>query len=494
MALYLIKSGLCLALVLGTYHLLFEDKKMHQFNRWFLLVGLAFACLVPLLETSFAIDFSQYLNQADLVVDNKLGAEEIYLVSTNTSQPIETTSAPYPIFMIIGFLISSLLFMRFCYNVTTLIRKAFLHEQIDYMGVKLVLLKEKILPHTFGKYIFINESDYRNKKIEDELFTHELTHAKQWHSVDIVLIEALQILFWMNPLLFFYKRAIQLNHEFLADDQVVKSHRRVRDYQELLLDKASGAKVYLASNLNFSVTKKRLTMMTKKTSYRTSFIFAFATIPLFFCLLMFFSCSKNNSPQLEELSKNEQLELKEDYFKNTTIVRKNKEGQKIYKPYADMTAKEKSSIPPPPPHPFKETLEPLPVGTLLELEADGKVLLKNNGDVLAPPPPPGAPHPPKAPKDLASPASELAPSPPAPPAYESLPPIEVPEMTEIADLIKYFKELIDGGAATFHLESGKEISGEKVLELMNEMENGEGGFSFTARQGKGVEIHFQGLD
>jgi beta-lactamase regulating signal transducer with metallopeptidase domain len=84
------------------------------------------------------------------------------------------------------------------------------------------------------------------------------------HSLDILLIETLKVLFWFNPIFIFYKKAIQLNHEFLADEKVVKSHNDVPFYQNLLISKANANPTYyLASNLNYSVTKKRLIMMTK---------------------------------------------------------------------------------------------------------------------------------------------------------------------------------------------------------------------------------------
>jgi beta-lactamase regulating signal transducer with metallopeptidase domain len=49
-----------------------------------------------------------------------------------------------------------------------------------------------------------------------------------------LFIETLKALFWFNPIFIFYKRAIQLNHEFLADEKVVKSHNDVPFYQNLL--------------------------------------------------------------------------------------------------------------------------------------------------------------------------------------------------------------------------------------------------------------------
>ncbi len=56
---------------------------------------------------------------------------------------------------------------------------------------------------------------------------------------------------------FFIKKAIQLNHEFLADEKVINQHKNTFQYQYLLLNKAAWKnEYYLASNLNYSLTKK----------------------------------------------------------------------------------------------------------------------------------------------------------------------------------------------------------------------------------------------
>ena len=99
------------------------------------------------------------------------------------------------------------------------------------------------------------------------MYTHELVHVNQKHTIDILFIEVLKVFFWFNPLFIFYKKAIQLNHEFLADEEIVKTYNNVPFYQNLLLQKGIGTQtIYLASNLNYLVTKKRLIMMTKSTS------------------------------------------------------------------------------------------------------------------------------------------------------------------------------------------------------------------------------------
>ncbi len=333
---YFIKSGLCLMIILGIYHLCLEREKMHYFNRFFLLFGLAFAFAAPLVTVGVTYQ----------------SVETQLLVTYTEASVAETFPSTEMIFTGIYLLGFSVFLLRFLLGLFFLFRKINDSEHYQIEGATLVLDHQNVLPYTFWNYIFINKNAYQTQNIENELLTHELTHARQRHSFDILLVECLQILFWFNPVLFFYKKAIQLNHEFLADDQVIQSHRKVRAYQHLLLDKITiHQTTYLVSNLNFSITKTRLKMMTKKTSRWRSMLFASATVPLFVCLLLLFGNQViAQTPKTAKAGKVLKFD-KDAYFKDVTFVRENAQGKKIYKKYADLTAKEKASIPPPPPLP-----------------------------------------------------------------------------------------------------------------------------------------------
>jgi TonB family protein len=96
-----------------------------------------------------------------------------------------------------------------------------------------------------------------------------------------LFIELITLFAWINPILFLYRRAIQLNHEFLADEFVVNSVTSPHDYQLLLLDKAMQPSVLvLSSSFNYLQTKKRIIMMTKKTSFRIAILKQIALIPV----------------------------------------------------------------------------------------------------------------------------------------------------------------------------------------------------------------------
>jgi bla regulator protein BlaR1 len=286
MIFYIFKSILCLAVLLLVYRLFLEKEKMHRFNRWYLLGSIVFACLVPL------VSFEVKGQPLPILQDTYF--EVITTGTTAPTSPVlpvkENIDYVTPALLIMYGLITSVLLARFITNIYRLLSRAAKNKVIMYEGARLILLKEKIASHSFLNNIFISEEDYADHSIEEELITHELTHVREKHSWDVIFIELLQTIFWFNPIFIFYKKAIQLNHEYLADDAVIKTYEDVPAYQYLLLDKASCTnQTYLTSNFNFSVTKKRLVMMTRTTNQVRAFVKKLAVLPVLAGALLVFS-------------------------------------------------------------------------------------------------------------------------------------------------------------------------------------------------------------
>ena len=261
MLVYILKSTFCLVLLLGIYHLFLEKEKMHQFNRFYLLGSILFSFIVP----SFTITVAPTTIETPIVTET-VSLDQFPIDTTPQTQIIETID--YTIYSIgLYILISSILLIILSKKVYTLLNKVKRNQQLDYFSATVVLLKERIVPYTFLHYIFINKHTYQTESLEEQILTHELAHVEQKHSIDVLFIEVLQNLFWFNPIFRYYKKAIQLNHEFLADDAVINSHKNISEYQQVLLNTtAQNNNIYLASNLNYSLTKKRLLMMTTPSS------------------------------------------------------------------------------------------------------------------------------------------------------------------------------------------------------------------------------------
>lgn len=367
---YLIKSGLCLAILLAFYHLVLEREKMHQFNRFYLLGSVLFSFLAPL--------YIIYVEPGPEVLTNTSTAD--ILIDTSTQEATTTTNAidytQYLWYLYIA--ISVLLSVRFVKSLTDLLLKIRKNTVIPYQKAKIVLVNDKILPHTFWNYIFINKEEYEAQKIEKELFTHELTHVTQRHTLDVLLIEALQIVLWFNPFFYPLKKAIQLNHEFLADDKVIASHQNISQYQYLLLDKAAWKnKYYLASNLNYSLTKKRLLMMKTPNSSVAILLKKLAIVPLLSGLVFCFAerveaQTKKKKPEVIEVN----LELTKAEMQEYTSLLQVLDKKKVYK-YKDivrmrdlydrMSAAQKESV-----KSYRDILPPPPPAKLVEKKISAK--------------------------------------------------------------------------------------------------------------------------
>ncbi|MCX6217098.1 M56 family metallopeptidase [Spirosoma sp.] len=260
---YVLKSILCLLILFGFYKLLLEGEKLHWFNRFYLLFSLIFSLVIPLLTINVQPELVPILEpqpnyQAERYLTNL--AEQNY----RSAQPVYDFLA---IAELLYGLVASILLIRFGRNIFSLIQRIRQHRKVRYQDATLVLLPEDGLPHTFLHYLFVGKSAFESQAIEPELFTHELAHIRQRHTYDILFIELLSCFYWFNPLLLLIKRAIRLNHEFLADSAVLNQHKHVIEYQRLLLSKLTlTTPVYLASQLTFHATKQRFFMMTKHTS------------------------------------------------------------------------------------------------------------------------------------------------------------------------------------------------------------------------------------
>jgi len=268
------------------YVLLLEKEKFHHLKRFYLLFSLLFSLAVPLVEMQVSNPASP-LSEASAT----LGSYERQ-INTNTTLPLKEHAPDYTyyVMLIIYIIISSLLFFRFVKNLYSIFQSIKRSERIAYRNGEIALINSSIIPHSFLSYIFLNKTDFEKGKIEKEILEHEKVHINQKHSLDILFVELLQIFFWFNPFIILYKRAIRINHEFLADDAVIKKYKDISVYQHLLLSHAAySSNSSFGSPLNYSLTKKRFTMMTRTTSVFTTLWKQLLLLPLIVATTLVFS-------------------------------------------------------------------------------------------------------------------------------------------------------------------------------------------------------------
>lgn len=300
MLIYILKFSACLAVLMVFYKLLLETSSVHKFKRFYLLGALVLALVIP------SLTFIEYIvveEFTSFVVPN------FDLIETS-SLVVEVDYTPIILWSIYGFGVLIFL-LKFCRNLNHIISRIQGNPKLKSEGFINVLVSNLKIPHTFFSYIFFNKDKFEHNSIPREVLVHEQAHARQKHSIDIIFLEVLQIIFWFNPLIYLIKRDVKLNHEFLADRAVIDIGIKPAAYQTILLAFSSNAQHQeLANAINYSSIKKRFTVMNTHTSKRSIWMRSVLLLPILAILLYGFTereqvIRESSPPNVIELYLNE---------------------------------------------------------------------------------------------------------------------------------------------------------------------------------------------
>jgi bla regulator protein BlaR1 len=297
MEMYILKSALCLAIFFVFYKALLENTSLHSFKRFYLLLAILVSFIIPFITITTYQEIGTAAALTDLsVVDSAVTIETQFNYIGMTLWIIYG----------LGVLFFGIKFLR---NLGSMINKIRRNPKQRSRSIFYVLLNEQIVPHTFFSYIFFNKQSFKTGAIPQEVIAHERTHAREKHSLDVLLMEICHIVFWFNPLFYFFKKAIKLNHEFLADRSVLKTGTDTTLYQKTLLAYSSNAcSPQLAHSINYSLFKKRFTVMKTNTSRSAASLRTFLLIPLVLMLLYSFTDRQTIYTQPDAITTSDSVE------------------------------------------------------------------------------------------------------------------------------------------------------------------------------------------
>ncbi|MDR2275444.1 MAG: hypothetical protein LBF27_31345 [Sphingobacterium sp.] len=287
MIIYLIKLIACSGLLYLVYLLLLQQQKLLFFNRFYLLAILPVAIIAPLLQVTlpdFISDFFHFVPDPAPVyrtsAPTAVAAQEPILYSTTFLWLIYT-------------LVAGTLFIKDLFNYKKFL--AYLRRARATDRQSIYSISGLQTPFSFFKRIYVPHEAYRQGQLDAAIIAHEQAHVDQKHSIDVLLMQVASIVFWFNPLVYLIRHAIRQNHEYLADDAVIRHHER-SSYQHLIIQwsmSTSDINALPASNFNFLTTKKRLIMLQKKTNRGKLLLMPVLTLFLTAAISLLFSAHVN---------------------------------------------------------------------------------------------------------------------------------------------------------------------------------------------------------
>lgn len=121
-------------------------------------------------------------------------------------------------------------------------------------------------PFSFGGFVVVDLNRYDRHEL-DQILRHERVHITQNHTFDLLLAECLTIAFWLNPTAYLFRRLVNQNLEYVADQAVIAQGVDARAYQFSLLRVSLGASgPSLANNFGESGIADRIRMMLRPRS------------------------------------------------------------------------------------------------------------------------------------------------------------------------------------------------------------------------------------
>lgn len=290
---YLIQVSILLGISLLLYQFVLSSKTMFKFNRWFLLITLLGSIFIPLIPIESFFTFFISKPTSPIVNVSELNELIIDLNSKENSSQF-TIYHLIEIILIIGSFLFLIRFFKELFYIDRLKRSS---EKVYYQGIKTYKIHKQNEVFSFGKSLFLDVDFFDKINQHQEVWLHEKAHIQQYHTIDRLIVEFCKIVFWFHPFIYKYAENIKINHEFLADDEVLKNTNDIKNYQNQLLDFIETKHNLLVSTFNFKLTKKRFIMMKNKTKLPIQIITKISVLFVVISVFIVTACTKKEEVQ-----------------------------------------------------------------------------------------------------------------------------------------------------------------------------------------------------
>jgi BlaR1 peptidase M56 len=247
---FLLKSVVISGLFTAYYMIALRNKKIHRYNRFYLIATMLISLIAPLFNLSLydlPMPFA-----SDLAAGQSAAATGSQLISDHLPAILLLAVAGIP-----GILLLTRFFLKIGWVIT--MKMKFKSTRID--GVNLIQTPLNEAPFTFLNNLFWKQGISLHDEDGARIYRHELVHIREKHSIDKLFFQFIVCICWMNPFYRIMRDELNMIHEFLADAAAVREGD-TESFARMLLH-AYNKRIYRTPYHSFSGSpvKRRLTMI-----------------------------------------------------------------------------------------------------------------------------------------------------------------------------------------------------------------------------------------
>ena len=285
---YIAKASSLMLMFYFAYFFLLRKETFFNSNRWFLLSGLIISVILPLLSFTKVI----WIDASPSLQNFQSNLPQV----TEKESEFSWDQILLGLYGL-GFLVFIIKLAIDFYSLNSIIKGKKIQQQADF---KFIDINENIAPFSYFEYIVYNSSLYTASELEN-IIEHEKVHSDQNHTVDVLISRIFSIIFWFNPIVWLYKKAITQNLEFIADSEAAKKLLDKKAYQYTLLKITTHENcVAITNHFYQSLIKKRIVMLNKNQSKKRNSWKYYVVIPALAAFVLLFQVEviAKEKPQL----------------------------------------------------------------------------------------------------------------------------------------------------------------------------------------------------
>ena len=202
--LVLLKSTFILSLLYLFFRLLIRKEPVFYVNRIVLLFIVLASFTIPFVNLPDSFHFFGLVELNPNSPNNIIIEEPVQVndfpVAIHSAVPVSYTiqSSVISAEMIVLFVYLTGVFISLLiliYSICTVLLLFSKSRKTVLNGMRLMIVNDDIPAFSFRKYILISQHDYDTDS--ETILTHELSHIKQGHFYDLMLMELVKIIYWL---------------------------------------------------------------------------------------------------------------------------------------------------------------------------------------------------------------------------------------------------------------------------------------------------------
>ncbi|MET0461796.1 MAG: hypothetical protein ABW007_01525 [Chitinophagaceae bacterium] len=215
---YLLEANIYLSVAYLFYALLLKRYTFFQQHRYYLLFVSFFCFVIPLISWKGG-SASRPIQAVQEIVEPALSAIPGIRPATVPVGSLQSFTGT-DLLLILFCVVALVNILRLVHGV---IRIALLHRRSEKLiqdGMTIALLAEQHTVFSFFSWIFSHRSFVDDRFVRE----HEMIHARELHSADILWFELVRAINWFNPVSYFLLKSAKINHEFIVDAKLAEKN------------------------------------------------------------------------------------------------------------------------------------------------------------------------------------------------------------------------------------------------------------------------------